>query len=59
MIVTLAGLQPRRALADLDRAQVEALHRAIVRTLREAIDGGGRDDEVDLFDYVTEICIPI
>ncbi len=44
-----AGLNPRHALASLDRAQVEALHRAIVFTVRAAIEGGGRDDEVDLF----------
>jgi formamidopyrimidine-DNA glycosylase len=44
-----AGLHPRRALTSLDRTQVEALHGVIVRTVRDAIDGGGRDDEVDLF----------
>jgi formamidopyrimidine-DNA glycosylase len=44
-----AGLHPRRALTSLDRTRVEALHGVIVRTVRDAIDGGGRDDEVDLF----------
>jgi formamidopyrimidine-DNA glycosylase len=44
-----AGLHPRHALAGLDGPQVEALHAAIVRTVREAIEDGGRVDEVDLF----------
>jgi formamidopyrimidine-DNA glycosylase len=44
-----AGIQPRRALVDLDGAQVRALHAAIRATVQEAIELGGRNDEVDLF----------
>jgi formamidopyrimidine-DNA glycosylase len=44
-----AGLQPRRALADLTPGQRRDLFSAITDTLQEIIDRGGRNDEFDLF----------
>ena len=48
-IMFRAHLHPRHPIAELDRDQREALHGAIVHTVREAIDQGGRYDEVDLY----------
>jgi formamidopyrimidine-DNA glycosylase len=48
-ILFRARLGPRRALADLSPDERTALYEAIVGTVREAIELGGRDDEVDLF----------
>jgi formamidopyrimidine-DNA glycosylase len=44
-----AGLSPRRKVPDIDPPQRKRLHRAIVETLRQMIDAGGRDTEKDLF----------
>ena len=44
-----AHLLPRRSLAELSPGQRRDLHDAIVHTVREIIDGGGRNDETDLF----------
>jgi formamidopyrimidine-DNA glycosylase len=44
-----ARLHPRRDLASLDVAERRALYEAIEETVQEAIDLGGRDDEVDLY----------
>ncbi|MGZ6315434.1 MAG: DNA-formamidopyrimidine glycosylase family protein [Candidatus Limnocylindrales bacterium] len=48
-ILYRARLHPRHALADLDAGQRRALHDAIVGTVEEAIDLGGRSDETDLY----------
>jgi formamidopyrimidine-DNA glycosylase len=48
-ILFRARLHPRRALADIDADQRRALYDAIVSTVRDAIELGGRSDEVDLF----------
>ena len=48
-ILFRACLHPRRALADLTPGQRRDLYAAIMDTVREAIEGGGRNDEVDLF----------
>jgi formamidopyrimidine-DNA glycosylase len=48
-IMFRAGLHPRHDLVDLDPAQRQTLHAAIVTTVQEAIDLGGRNDEVDLY----------
>jgi formamidopyrimidine-DNA glycosylase len=55
-IMFRARLHPRHPIADLDRDRRQTLHSAIVRTVREVIDQGGRYDEYDLYgrpgDYV-------
>jgi formamidopyrimidine-DNA glycosylase len=48
-ILFRARLHPRHPLAALDDDRRRALHEAIVTTVREAIDLGGRYDERDLF----------
>jgi len=48
-ILFRARLHPRHPIADLDPEQRSTLYRAIVETVTEAIDRGGRYDEVDLF----------
>jgi formamidopyrimidine-DNA glycosylase len=48
-ILFRARLHPRRALADLDDNQRRVLYDAIQSTLTDAIQKGGRYDEVDLF----------
>lgn len=48
-ILFRAHLQPRHPLAALDVRQRRALFDAITIVVREAIDQGGRSDEVDLF----------
>jgi formamidopyrimidine-DNA glycosylase len=47
-IMFRARLHPRQPIADLSKTQVRGLHRAIVKTVNEAIRLGGRNDEVDL-----------
>ena len=48
-ILFRARLHPRHDLADLDAVRRRELHEAIVSTVRDVIDGGGRNDELDLF----------
>lgn len=48
-IMYYAHLHPRRSLADLTAGQRRDLYAAIMDTVREIIDRGGRNDEVDLF----------
>lgn len=48
-IMYRAGLLPRRPIAELSSGQRQDLYHAIVDTVREIIDGGGRNDETDLF----------
>jgi formamidopyrimidine-DNA glycosylase len=48
-IMFQARLHPKQPLESLDPKQVQALHKAIVETLREAIRLGGRNDEYDLY----------
>jgi formamidopyrimidine-DNA glycosylase len=48
-ILFRAGIGPRRPVAALSSAERTSLYDAIVGTVREAIDFGGRDGEVDLF----------
>ena len=47
-IMFRARLHPRHPLADLDADRLRALHEAIVSTVAEAINLGGRHDETDL-----------
>jgi formamidopyrimidine-DNA glycosylase len=44
-----ARLLPRRPLSELSPGQRHDLYDAIVHTVREIIDQGGRNDETDLF----------
>jgi formamidopyrimidine-DNA glycosylase len=44
-----ARLHPRHSLADLTSGQRRDLYTAIIDTLREVTDGGGRNDETDFF----------
>lgn len=48
-ILFRAGLHPKHPLGDLDTAQRHALYDAILTTIDAAIAGGGRNDEVDLY----------
>lgn len=48
-ILLRARLHPRHDLAALSPEQRQALYGAIVDTVREAIAGGGRNDEQDLY----------
>jgi formamidopyrimidine-DNA glycosylase len=48
-IMFRARLHPRREIGDLNRGQKRDLYAAIQDTLREAIEKGGRYDEVNLF----------
>ena len=48
-IMFKARLHPKQPLDALKKNHVEALHRAIVGTLLEAIRLGGRNDEFDLY----------
>lgn len=48
-IMFRASLLPRRPLAELSPGQRRDLYQAIVDTVREIIDCGGRNDETDLF----------
>jgi formamidopyrimidine-DNA glycosylase len=47
-ILFRARLHPRHAVADLSTGQRRALYHAIVDTVREVIEQGGRNDEYDL-----------
>lgn len=48
-IMFQAHLLPRRALSELSPGQRRDLYDAIVYTVKEIIDQGGRNDETDLF----------
>jgi formamidopyrimidine-DNA glycosylase len=48
-ILFRAGLHPRHALGELDEAGREALYEAIVSTVGEVTEQGGRYDEYDLY----------
>ena len=48
-ILHRARLHPRRALGDLDAGGRRTLYDAIIATIGEAIELGGRSDETDLF----------
>lgn len=48
-ILFRARLHPRRALADLNPGQRRDLYAAIMDTVREATEKGGRNDETDLY----------
>jgi formamidopyrimidine-DNA glycosylase len=48
-ILSRARLDPRHALIDIDDRQRRALYEAILATVGEAIESGGRNDEVDLY----------
>lgn len=50
-ILFQAHLLPRRALAELSLGQRRDLYDAIVQTVAEIIDRGGRNDETDLFGH--------
>lgn len=45
-----ARLHPKHAIADLSPSQRRALYGAMLNTVQEAITGGGRNDERDLYD---------
>lgn len=47
-ILFRAHLHPRYPVADLSKAQKKALYHALVSTVKEVIDKGGRYDEYDL-----------
>ncbi len=48
-ILFQARLLPRRPLSELSPGQRQDLYDATVHTVREIIDKGGRNDEIDLF----------
>jgi len=48
-ILFRAGLRPRHPIEDLNKAQRRKLYNAILKTVREAIQKGGRYDEYDLY----------
>ena len=48
-ILFRARLSPRHPIDDLDGGQVRGLYEAVVGTVAEVIEKGGRCDEVDLF----------
>ncbi len=48
-ILFQARLLPRRSLSELSPGQRRDLYDAIVHTIREIIENGGRNDETDLF----------
>ena len=50
-ILFRARLHPRHSLADLNAGQRRALYDAILNTVGEVIEGGGRYDEVDLYSH--------
>lgn len=49
-ILFIAGVHPRRRVAGLRAGEKRALHTAVRRVLRKAVDLGGRDTERDLYD---------
>lgn len=48
-ILYKSHLHPRHAMAALDKKQRRELYDAILNTVQEVIAGGGRNDEVDLY----------
>jgi formamidopyrimidine-DNA glycosylase len=48
-ILFRAKLHPRHSLSELDTVQRKTLFEAIISTVGNAIVGGGRDDELDLY----------
>ncbi|MCL2668229.1 MAG: hypothetical protein FWF02_11075 [Micrococcales bacterium] len=48
-ILFTAGIHPQRQTKTLDDDDLVELHRALVATLQEMTDAGGRDTETDLF----------
>jgi formamidopyrimidine-DNA glycosylase len=48
-ILYRARLHPRHPIADLSAGQRQALYQAIVDTVAEVVDKGGRHDETDLY----------
>jgi formamidopyrimidine-DNA glycosylase len=48
-ILFRARLHPRRPIGELSSEHRQALYRAIVDTVREVIEKGGRYDEYDLY----------
>jgi len=50
-ILFRARLHPRRAMDDLSSEHRQALYRAIVDTVHEVIEKGGRYDEYDLYNH--------
>jgi formamidopyrimidine-DNA glycosylase len=48
-ILFRARLHPRHPIANLDPVERRALYDAIVTTVTDVIDGGGRYDEFDLY----------
>jgi len=48
-IMFAARLHPTQPLERLDKTRIDALHGAIVGTLKDAIGKGGRNDEHDLY----------
>jgi len=48
-IMFKAKLHPKQSISGLSMAQIENLHQAIVKTVSEAIQQGGRNDETDLY----------
>lgn len=48
-ILFRAKIGPRRSLAEFSPGQRRDLYAAILDTVKEIIDGGGRNDETDLF----------
>lgn len=50
-ILFRAGLHPKHPLASLTPGERQALYQAILNTVREIIDKGGRYDEYDLYHH--------
>lgn len=48
-IMFRAGLHPKHPITDLDEAQRRTLYDAIVATVQDVIEQGGRNDEFDLY----------
>jgi formamidopyrimidine-DNA glycosylase len=48
-ILFQSRLHPRHPIADLDNDQRKTLYKAIVKTVEEIIDQGGRYDEINLY----------
>lgn len=46
-----AGLHPRRRAVELARPQQKELYRALRSTLRQMVEQGGRDSELDLYGH--------
>ena len=48
-IMFKARLHPKQSIAGLSKIQIKNLHQAIVKTVAEVIQQGGRNDETDLY----------